>query len=76
VVATRGSAQVWAGRTGDGRAYAVVSARDADSLGALARGLPHYGRQSWLAFDGARAAAKGSWPPRAAAVTVTQGSRR
>jgi hypothetical protein len=48
----------------------VISARDAASLKALERGLPHYGRQSWLVFDGGRAAEKGVWPPRAAAVRV------
>ena len=60
----RGSAQVWAGRDKNDRPYAVVSARDAAALTALQRGLPHYGRQSWLVFDGARAAEKGIWPPR------------
>jgi aminopeptidase N len=60
----RGSAQVWADRDGSGRPYVVVSARDAASLKALERGLPHYGKQSWLVFEGARAAEKGVWPPR------------
>lgn len=59
----RGSAQVWAGRDAKNRPYAVVAARDAAALAALQRGLPHYGRQSWLVFDGARAADKGIWPP-------------
>jgi hypothetical protein len=40
-----------------------VSARDAAALKALERGLPHYGKQSWLVFDGPRASAKGVWPP-------------
>jgi aminopeptidase N len=66
----RGSARVWAGRDAGGRPYAVVAARDASSLKALERALPHYGRQSWLVFDGGRAAEKGVWPPRAAAVRV------
>ncbi|RLJ68050.1 M1 family metallopeptidase [Sulfurisoma sediminicola] len=65
-----GSAQVWAGRGADGRPYAVISARDAAALKALERALPHYGRQSWLTFDGGRATEKGIWPPRAAAVQV------
>ena len=69
----RGSAQVWAGRDGGGRPYAVISARNAASLKALERALPHYGRQSWLVFDGGRAAEKGVWPPRVAAVRVDQG---
>jgi hypothetical protein len=61
-VAGKGSAQVWAARTADGRPYAVISARDAAALQALQRGLPHYGRQSWLVFEGARAQDKGIWP--------------
>ena len=61
--AARGSAQVWAGRDDAGRPFAIVSARDGEALKALERGLPHYGRQSWLVFDGARAVDKGVWPP-------------
>jgi aminopeptidase N len=60
---SRGTAQVWAGRDAKNLPYVVVSARDAASLKALERGLPHYGKQSWLVFDGARAAEKGVWPP-------------
>jgi hypothetical protein len=60
----RGSAQVWAGRDAAGRPYVVIAARDAVSLKALERGLPHYGKQSWLVFEGARALEKGVWPPR------------
>lgn len=59
----RGTAQVWAGRDAKNRPYVVVAARDAAALAALQRGLPHYGRQSWLVFEGARAADKGVWPP-------------
>jgi aminopeptidase N len=59
----RGTAQVWAGRDAKQRPYVVVAARDAASLKALERGLPHYGKQSWLVFEGARAAEKGVWPP-------------
>jgi aminopeptidase N len=58
----KGSAQVWAARAPDGRPYAVISARDATALQALQRGLPHYGRQSWLVFEGTRAQDKGIWP--------------
>jgi hypothetical protein len=65
-LSTKGSAQIWAGRDAGGRPYAAIAARDAASLKALERGLPHYGRQSWLVFDGGRAAEKGVWPPRAA----------
>jgi len=62
-----GSAQVWAGRDRGGRPYAVVSVADATALKALERPLPHYGKQSWLVFDGPRAVDKGVWPPVSAA---------
>ncbi len=61
-VAGQGSAQAWAATRPDGRALMVVSARDAAALEALARPLPHYGRQSWIAFEGAKAVARGLWP--------------
>jgi aminopeptidase N len=62
LAATRGSAQVWTARAGDGRMVVLVSARDAPSLTALARPLPHYGRESYLVFEGARMIARGTWP--------------
>ena len=62
LAATRGSAQVWTARAGDGRILVLVSARDAQSLAALARPLPHYGRDSYLVFEGARMLARGTWP--------------
>jgi hypothetical protein len=58
-----GSAQVWAGRDRNGRPYAVISVADVAALKALERPLPHYGKQSWLVFDGAHAREKGVWPP-------------
>jgi aminopeptidase N len=61
-LAAKGTAQVWTlARSGAGP-LAIVSARDADALAALARPLPHYGRQSYLAFDGAKAIERGVWP--------------
>ena len=62
IVAGNGTAQVWAGRGPNGRAFAVIAADDADALAALHRPLPHYGRMSYLAFDGAKAVVKGVWP--------------
>lgn len=59
----RGTARVWAARTADGRPVLTVAAADAGALGALLRPLPHYGRQSWLVFDGARAVERGVWEP-------------
>lgn len=58
----RGSAQVWTMERDDGAPVAVASARDATALRALLRPLPHYGSQSWLVFDGARALERGVWP--------------
>jgi aminopeptidase N len=59
----RGSAQVWTLRAGAaGRPVAVISARDARALAALARALPHYGAQSYLAFDGPTVIERGTWP--------------
>jgi hypothetical protein len=69
-IANPGSAQVWAGRDALARPYAVVSARDAEALKALERGLPHYGRQSWIIFEGSRATAKGAWPAQPSQVKV------
>ena len=60
----RGSAQVWTVRAGDGRTNVMVSVRDARSLSALSRPLPHYGRESWLVFEGARVLERGVWPAR------------
>jgi len=62
LAATRGSAQVWAARAGDGRIVVLVSAQDAASLAALSRPLPHYGRDSYLVFEGARMLERGTWP--------------
>jgi hypothetical protein len=61
-VAPRGSAQVWAARQPNGKPLAVICADDAAALAALQRPLPHYGRQSWLVFQGARALERGVWP--------------
>ncbi|MGQ9686200.1 MAG: M1 family peptidase, partial [Thiobacillaceae bacterium] len=71
----RGTAQVWAGRAADGRPYAVVSADDPAALAALSRPLPHYGRNSWLNFEGARVQGKGTWPARPERLSVTQHGR-
>jgi hypothetical protein len=62
-----GSARVWAGRDKQGRAYVAIAVADIAALKALMRPLPHYGRQSWLVFDGPRATARGVWPPAAEA---------
>ena len=60
-LAGQGSAQVW---TVQGQPFqlAVISADNAAAIAALQRGLPHYGGQSWLIFEQARAIKKGIWP--------------
>lgn len=59
---TSGTAQVWTLRGRNGRTNVMVSVRNAPSLAALLRPLPHYGRQSWLVFEGARLVKRGVWP--------------
>jgi hypothetical protein len=68
-----GSAQVWTidERT-SARRIAVISSRDADSLRALSRPLPHYGAQSYLTFDGAKMLTRGVWPADVPAVRVVK----
>jgi aminopeptidase N len=70
IVRGKGSAQAWTLSRPDGVTLAVVSARDAASLAALIRPLPHYGRQSYVVFDGAKAIERGAWPTRAQAVKL------
>ena len=60
--AARGSAQVWTLRIPGGATMAIVSVRDAAALAAIASPLPHYGQQSYLVFEGARAIENGVWP--------------
>jgi aminopeptidase N len=48
----------------------VVTFRDVSSLKALQRGLPHYGKQSWLVFESMRVQDKGIWPGRLERLTV------
>lgn len=70
ILGTTGTAQVWTSRQIDGKALVVVSARDAGSLLALQRPLPHYGRQSWLVFEGAKAIDRGVWPAEQVATPI------
>ncbi len=62
VIAGHGSAQAWTMNGPNGTTLAIVSADDADSLQAIVRPLPHYGRQSYIVFDGVRAIERGAWP--------------
>ena len=63
-VRSKGSAQAWTVSRPDGVTLAVVSAQDMASLTALIRPLPHYGRQSYVIFQGAKSIARGAWPTR------------
>lgn len=58
----RGTARVWAASRPDGSAMVLVAARDREALLDLLRPLPHYGRQSYLVFEGATAVDRGIWP--------------
>ncbi len=66
----KGTAQAWTARRADGATLAVVSARDAAALAALTRPLPHYGRQSYVVFEGAKAIDRGAWPAQVQTVGV------
>jgi aminopeptidase N len=61
-VGKRGTAQVWTAHQPNGKVLAVVSAESTDALRALLRPLPHYGRQSYLIFEGPRTVDRGVWP--------------
>ncbi|WP_109122868.1 M1 family aminopeptidase, partial [Azospirillum sp. TSO22-1] len=61
-LAGRGTGRAWTARTPQGKPVLVVEAADGAALQALARPLPHYGRQSWLVFDGGKVADRGVWP--------------
>ena len=54
------------------RPKAQALGRAAATIWALERPLPHYGAQSWIVFDGARAVARGSWPPAPPVVRVSE----
>jgi hypothetical protein len=58
------TARVWASATPTGVPVLAIEAEDEAALGALLGPLPHYGRQSWLAFQSDRAVEKGIWTGR------------
>ena len=69
-IGNKGTAQVWT-LTQDGSAsIAIIAAKDAAALEALIRPLPHYGRQSYLAFDGRQVIEKGTWPVQAQKLAI------
>jgi aminopeptidase N len=61
-LAGKGTARVWTAPTGAGAAVLVIAADDRAALEALMRPLPHYGRQSYLVFQGREAVERGIWP--------------
>jgi hypothetical protein len=69
-VANKGSAQAWTFSRPNGSTLAIVSARDSASLEALIRPLPHYGRQSYVIFDGRKMIEQGAWPIQVQTVAV------
>ncbi|ALQ50073.1 hypothetical protein SAMN05216406_10915 [Nitrosomonas ureae] len=67
---SKGTAQVWTLARAKGASMTVIAAKDAASLEALIRPLPHYGRQSYLAFDGRQVIEKGVWPTQVQKIVV------
>ena len=70
IVRDKGSVQAWTVSRPDGLTLAVVSARDVASLAAVTRPLPHYGRQSYVVFNGSKVTERGAWPTRAPMVKL------
>jgi hypothetical protein len=62
--AGRGTAAMWTSVRAGAGPLVVVAARDAAALEALTRPLPHYGRQSYVVFDGGKTVDRGVWPSR------------
>ena len=69
IMRSNGTAHAWTVKH-DGVTLAIVSAKDTTSLKALIRPLPHYGRQSYVVFDGAKAIERGTWPARVQVVKL------
>jgi len=61
-VLRQGTARTWAVRAPSGKPLVFVVADSPAALAAMQRALPHYGRQSWLAFQEGRVIAQGAWP--------------
>lgn len=58
----QGTARSWVAARDDAPPALVVEAEDETALSALLRPLPHYGRQSFLVFEGRKVIEKGVWP--------------
>ncbi|KON82404.2 M1 family peptidase [Azoarcus sp. PA01] len=70
-VAGKGTLRMWTLRLDSGVPLAIVAAADSGAINAASRPLPHYGQQSWLVFDGAKAVARGVWPAQPVSVPVS-----
>lgn len=57
-----GTAAAWVIRTVQGHPVLLVRADTSQSIKNITRPLPHYGRQSYLSFEGRKASVKGIWP--------------
>ncbi|TXI20660.1 MAG: M1 family peptidase [Nitrosomonas sp.] len=66
----KGSAQAWIISRPQGGSLAIVSAQDAAAMEALLRPLPHYGKQSYIVFEGRQVVEKGIWPIQMLKVSV------
>ena len=66
-----GTAAAWAAREDNGRPYLVVVGNDAEAIAVLSRPLPHYGRRSYVLFEGAKAVDRGIWPSGNSPLTIT-----
>ena len=69
-LAGAGTARVWAMHRPGGQPLVVLAANDAAALAAVTRPLRHYGRESFVVFDGARVIDRGLWQPAASALRV------
>jgi len=61
-LSSKGTARVWTARTDAGAGVLAIAADDRAALEALMRPLPHYGRQSYLVFQGRDVVERGVWP--------------
>ncbi len=66
----KGTARSWVSARKGAPPVLVVEAEDEAALSALLRPLPHYGRQSFLVFEGSEAIDKGVWPAADNALTL------
>jgi len=66
-----GTAAVWVMRVASGHTALLVRVDDAEAIQKLLRPLPHYGRQSYLIFEGRRVAQKGVWPMSSSPLSVS-----